>query len=213
MTRAPKQKSPMHVILSEVNRGINTANGALSKLWRTVLRDRNINGHQWERLLKTWQDKAKAVYFPSNINFKKNNLVKSLASGSMTWKVFMQGLQVLNSTGLYKSIRFEIHFVHAVGDRVDKVGIDVVDRTNEYKEGEYCAGFSELRPGDIAEPGEFYVLKGFKLDGITVKCTAPNPMTLNQDAFDNVKVYGNLMFEDDGMINEDWAVINPLMEK
>jgi hypothetical protein len=204
-------RSPMHEILNEIHAGTNTANGVLSRLWRIILKNKNIQGHQWEKLLQRWQEKSTLVFGDKIVSFKKNNLIKGLASDSMTWKTFMQGLQILNSTGRYKCIRFEVHFVHNSGTNKEVIGVNVIDRTYEVTDNHaHTVEYEKLVPGDVAIPGKHYIPEGFeekKINGSILKCVSEFNIPQSASRFNGCSTVGTLLLEADGMESTDWMFI------
>jgi len=123
----------MQEILDDAQSSVFKAHGVLSRLWRIILRDKNIKGHHWEILLDRWVQEQVKGDKRGAAGFVKSNLVKALAVPNMTWGNFLRGLQVLNALKQYKAIRFEVHLVHQKGDRVDIIGLDITDSINAVK--------------------------------------------------------------------------------
>lgn len=204
-----RAKSPMHVILNEVHSGINTANGVLSRLWRIILRDKNIHGHQWERLVSKWSEKGVEILGKDTASVKKGNTIRSLAESNMTWKVFMQGLQILNASNRYKCIRFEVHFVHHKDNKSDIIGVNVIERNNRISGDDVDDEYKELRPEHTAVPGEVYRLRGFvnsRINECLVRCISSLPLSITANTFDGYSIVGTLLMDADGMESLDWAV-------
>ena len=207
-----KAKSPMHVLLNDLESGINSANGVLSRLWRMVLHDRNMTGHEWERLLQLWMAKTKDILGgdSNSLTNAKGNYSKTLAAPRMTWKLWMNGLQILNADNKYKRIRFEVHLVHTKGDKTDIIGIDVIDRRNDVKREESVGAFVSLKPGDTALPGGLYAPYDFEnkeMEKVIIKCKSSMPISMAADCFNGYSIAGTLVLDEEGGISEDWAVV------
>lgn len=131
-----RKKSPMQEILADTAKSVHKAHGVLSRLWRMILRDKNIKGNHWEVLLGRWTQNQVKGSNQGSAGYVKSNQVKALAVDNMTWANFLKGLQIINALGQYKAIRFEVHLVHAKGDRTDIIGLDITDSLNSVDEEE-----------------------------------------------------------------------------
>ena len=217
---AKKVRSPMHEILSQIDNGTNSANGVLSTLWRVLLKNRRIDGDAWEKLLDAWRATHEEMHGGESTVVKKGNLVKMLASPAMTWKTFIQGLQVLNSINHYKCIRFEIHLVPSKkGVPTEIVGINVVDRTQEIKDKYLVKNSTDgedattLVPGTILKQGTIYKAVGFnnrRFNGALLRFIGPLSYVIDKHSFDGCTGIGTLMLTADGMESDEWQIIGAL---
>lgn len=205
-----KTKSPMVEVFDELDAGINSANGILARLWRRILSQRNIRGHQWERLLDRWRLSSIAVYGREAVNVKKNNLAKALASPNITWKTFIQGLQVLNAAGKYQCIRFEIHLISHRGP-TEVIGIDVVDRSKG-SQPVSDINVTVLNPGDTVEHGRYYTPANFTngaINNSVIKYRGTEPLVTHPDMFNGYTTIGSMVLMADGMESPDWLMQKP----
>jgi hypothetical protein len=95
-------------MLKSSDKGVGEASGVLSRLWRQILADRNMNPYTWGQLMQSYLDDPRNG-IPRDIRDKssvRGNLNKELKRPRMTWKVFMKGLRFLSP----RWVRFEIHF-------------------------------------------------------------------------------------------------------
>lgn len=208
-----RYKSPMHEILDEVSNGTNSANGVVARLWRIILKHKNMQGHQWERLLERWRVNSVELYGEKDVSFKKSNMVKALAAPNMTWKTFMQGLQVLNSTNKYKCIRFEVHFVPRKGKVTEIIGINVIDRTSEGMHDNHGnINILPLVPTGTAMPNNYYRLSGFEnglFNGCVLRYKGSEEVVTSGDMFNGYTTIGSMVLMSDGMDSPDWIVQQP----
>lgn len=94
-------------ILHQEDKGVRTARGVLSRLFRTILFEQGIDGPRWEMLMQRILDDPRN---PAPRNSKdrsslKGNLNKALKAPRMTWKTFEKALRLLAP----ESVRFEVH--------------------------------------------------------------------------------------------------------
>jgi hypothetical protein len=203
----PKKPKNMHTVIDEVRAGINSANGILSRLWRLLLSRKQITAHKWERLFKRWIELNKPLMDETALRSKKGGLPKALAKDHMTWKVFIQGLQVLNSYNEYSFIRFEIHLKHRKSNNVDIVGLNVIDKTVQTYEEVDDESVETLTPGKTAIPGKTYRLEGFdntKVNGKILRRVGEGEITPDSDYFDGCFFYLDAVIEKDGRESTDW---------
>lgn len=92
-------------ILTSPDKGVNRTtgvNGVLSRLFRQMLLDLNINPMQWGVLMHTFiNDVRNGV--PNNKRDQtsiRGNLTKEFARPQMTWKVFVKAMRFLHITSL-----------------------------------------------------------------------------------------------------------------
>lgn len=92
-------------LLTDPNKGISRTsgvNGVLSRLFRIMLLDLNINAMRWGVLMHSFiNDVRNGV--PNNKRDQtsiRGNLTKEFARPQMTWKVFCKAMRFLNVTGL-----------------------------------------------------------------------------------------------------------------
>lgn len=94
-------------MLSSTDKGAEKATGALSRLFREILKDINIQPMAWSSLMERFLDDPRNR-IPRNGKDRssaRGNMNKELCRPTMTWKVFRKGLQFLGAT----SVRFEVH--------------------------------------------------------------------------------------------------------
>lgn len=202
-------------ILDEISVGKNSSNGALSTLWCIILRRLNIEAHQWEKLLSIWCSRNILKHGESAIYIKKNNLVKSLAAKSMTWKTFLQGLQIINASNRYKCIRLEVHLIPKRGNTTEVIGLDIYDRTQELsakalnKNDPLYTNVPVLSPGMKAKPGKLYRLEGLdnrRFNNAVVECTGIENITIQADSFNGCTAIGSLLLDPVGIDSKQWIM-------
>ena len=211
-----QSKNPMSTMLHELAKGHSgDANGALSKLWRRCLWQLNMTGIQWSRLLDRWRANAIPVLGETAVDTKKGNLLKALASSDMSWKSFIQGLQVLNATGKYKTIRFEIHLVPARRGVTEIIGINVTDVKADEQKASDLLSAEVIVPGMVAVPGKHYRAKNFTNNGIngsTFTYIGEEPKTILDSEFNGCVLVGVMLLDNSGGESLTWRVINNLEE-
>lgn len=94
-------------IIETPDKGVSAAKGVLAKLFRTILRDLDIRGPEWEKKITQALDDP-AGSMPKNSKDRstlKGNLNKMLKADRLTWKNFQKGLRLLAP----KFVKFEVH--------------------------------------------------------------------------------------------------------
>jgi hypothetical protein len=86
-------------ILTSDTKGVERAEGELSKLFRQILLVKNVGGMQWQSLMEKYlNDPTNNV--PTNGRDRssmRGNMNKALMHTKMTWKVFRTGLKFLGA--------------------------------------------------------------------------------------------------------------------
>lgn len=93
-----KKVRPISQLLDDPNKGINktfSSFGALSKLWRVFLRDMQVTGYRFSRLMDHFLNNPKNRSKKNNGEHVDNrgNLHKELSNPAMSWKVFCKALR------------------------------------------------------------------------------------------------------------------------
>jgi C4-type Zn-finger protein len=97
------KQNEMDVILRDPEYAVNKTTGVqgiLARIWRTILRDKNMSPAAFETLLARSVINAKyAVGKDSRVAkfFTQGNLRRELVEPKMTFKVFMKGIKLLNA--------------------------------------------------------------------------------------------------------------------
>ncbi len=213
------KKSPMSELFNELDAGLDSSTGILARLWRIMLKRLNIEPHMWERLLNKWVENNTEIYGRAGANTKKGNAVRSLVKRTLTWKNFMDAISIICSTGKYKMVRFEVHLVPAVEGDTEVVGINVWHKPQEnskHLHGDPSVNFNEaeiLKPGDIAHPDKLYLLQNFKnnkFNGVVIKNVSGGDIKVSEDYFHGASAIGQLLLDEDGVIDDHWRLYTPL---
>ena len=90
----------MDEILKDPNRCVSHTRGVggiLARLWRIILFETNVNVSNFENLCGNFVLRARRGLIDANVKnyFNKGNLRRELAKPSMTFKVFVKALKVL----------------------------------------------------------------------------------------------------------------------
>ena len=111
-------RNKIEAILKSPDRDVSKTaggNGVLSRLWRQILWDLNIDSSQFGRLLQRYvTDPTNGV--PNNRKDQisiRGNLTKEFARPHMTWKVFCKALRFIN----IKKIEIVL-YAHHMNDKV-----------------------------------------------------------------------------------------------
>lgn len=88
-------------LFSQLDKGVGSTKGVggvLARLWRTIVRDLNIPLGQFEIHLTQFVNNARRGIDSSKVAnyFNRGNLRRELVKPSMTFKVFIKALKVLN---------------------------------------------------------------------------------------------------------------------
>lgn len=88
----------LHDLMGGNTQHVGNSNCVLTRLWLWILIDSKITPTQWEFLLLKYLDKCQEVngWSKKQVDNKKGNLPKALASQSLTFKSFCHGVSVLN---------------------------------------------------------------------------------------------------------------------
>ena len=83
--------------------------GILARLWRTILYDKNIKPSYFELLLNEFIIKAKRRIPDNRVSklFTRGNLRREFEKPTMTFKVFMKGLKLLNVKKVTFAVKLE----------------------------------------------------------------------------------------------------------
>lgn len=95
-----KDRQTIKEVLKDQNKGIEKTENLLSRLFRTILYNLNITYPLFENDFRRYlHDPYNGVQDdPTARNNHRGNVMKELASPSMTWSVFLKGLRVLGVT-------------------------------------------------------------------------------------------------------------------
>jgi hypothetical protein len=126
---AERKQRPIQQIMEDPNKGITKTYGswgALSKLWRIVLRDNHINGYRFsvfmDRYIKDPKNNAKkgdGEHFDN-----RGNLNKEFSNPTMSWKVFIKCMKFMQ----FKKIRITLEAEHTDGHiSVHRTMVDLED--------------------------------------------------------------------------------------
>lgn len=99
-------------MLNRPDGGINETRGVggiLARLWRTILNDKNIKPSYFELLLNEFIIKAKRRIPDNRVSklFTRGNLRREFEKPTMTFKVFMKGLKLLNVKKVTFAVKLE----------------------------------------------------------------------------------------------------------
>lgn len=85
-------------MLNDPNKKVGESTNILAKLFRTILYDLDVTHGQLHRNILNYLEKQQMSVQKSvkEQTREKGNLVKELASNSLTWRNFVKGLQVIN---------------------------------------------------------------------------------------------------------------------
>lgn len=86
-------------LLADPAKGVDQAEGVLSRLFRQILADNKVGSYAWNNLMERYLDDPRNG-IPKNGKDRssaRGNLGKELYRSSMTWKVFRKGLQFLGA--------------------------------------------------------------------------------------------------------------------
>ena len=99
-----KPKTKLFRLLEDANKGISSANGALSKILRTLWKDLGFSYEQMGMLMEKWLADPANEYDPdpTSINNSRGNLRKDHERDDLTWKLFLRNLRVMYP----KEVRF-----------------------------------------------------------------------------------------------------------
>jgi hypothetical protein len=86
-----------HDLLNDPNKGVETAEGVLARLFRQILFDLNVRPIRWAAMMARYLDDPRNG-IPKNSRDRssaRGNLNKELRRPKMTWKVFRKALMFL----------------------------------------------------------------------------------------------------------------------
>ncbi len=94
-------------MLNADNKGVEEARGHLSKMWRTLLVARDIDGWKWDRLMRIYlTDPRNGIQNNSrDRSSARGNLNKELKRDDMTWRVFEKALKFLDPIRIVFTVR------------------------------------------------------------------------------------------------------------
>jgi len=210
----------MSSLFKELRDGLDGSNGALARLWRVILKQLAVEPQMWEQWITKWTDKNTDIYGRAAAITKKGNLVRALARRNISWKVFMEALSIINATSRYKYIRFEVHLVPNVGDKTEIMGVNIysVPKTTNPQttalsnDSVDLSTTALLLPGDIAEFGKMYLLRGFEnteFNGVIVRNVSGGDLLMSSEYFNDCTVIGQLLVDADGTIDKRWKIYTP----
>lgn len=100
------EKNNIKNTLDKPDRGLRQATGELSKLFRKILFERDIEARQWDTLMRRYLSDS-GNHIPDNSRDQsttRGNLNKELNKRDMTWKTFVKGLKFLGAV----SVKFSV---------------------------------------------------------------------------------------------------------
>ncbi len=118
-------------ILQDRERAIVEARGMLAKLFRIVLRDRNVTYFDYERLMQQWLDNPinNIPKFGKERSSERGNIIKELERGDMTWRGFHKHIRFLKIKRLHIRLTLtdhnEISTIHEYGATISSINEDI----------------------------------------------------------------------------------------
>ena len=106
--------------------------GILAKLWRVVLFDLKVSDTRFEHLCMNYVANARKNLQDSRVAnfFNRGNLRRELAKPTMTWKVLIKGLKVLE----FGSMELSVKLTHRSGKvSIHSVIVDVANADIAYE--------------------------------------------------------------------------------
>jgi hypothetical protein len=84
-------------LLSSPFKGVEKAEGALSKLWRVILFNKKVDANAAEALMQKYlNDPRNSIATNSDKSSRRNNLSNALAEPDMTFKTLLRGFRLMN---------------------------------------------------------------------------------------------------------------------
>lgn len=92
-----KPRTKLERLLEEDDKGVSSANGALSKILRTFWKDLGFRHEQIGVLMEKWLEDPANEYDqePTKLNNSRGNLRKDHERDDLTWKLFTRNLRVM----------------------------------------------------------------------------------------------------------------------
>lgn len=129
-------------LLSSADKEIPAAENVLSRLFRQILADLNINHSVWNKLMIRYLDDPRHGIPKAgrDRSSARGNLNKELRRPTFTWRIFQKGLRFLGPV----SVRFEVHMewptkkvtVHSTRLKIDGKGLGDVNATASTEEAD-----------------------------------------------------------------------------
>lgn len=148
MTTKPRRQNPLSDLLDDPNRGVHKTYGevgTLARLFRTILKDRNIGGYQFMLLMTKFLNDPKNN-IPDNKRDQtsnRGNLNKEFQKGTMTWKVFCKAMRFLQ----FKNFRLILEAEDAKG-LITRHTVDVNLELTEPEVDEFADEFEDRPASD-----------------------------------------------------------------
>jgi hypothetical protein len=119
------EHNELTALLQDRSKGVHATKGIgglMARLWRQILLDTSMELGKLEHLLQRHIERGRrAGTDPSIVNYyNKGNLRRELAKPTMTWRVFIKALRVIDIV----HVRFAVELTHRGGKRTLH-GIDV----------------------------------------------------------------------------------------
>lgn len=200
----------------------DASKGVLYNLWSRLLFNAGTKDNQpapiteaeWMRSLNSWADsKIKEGLDAESINQKRSSLPRVLASDNITWRTFMQGLEILAQNDRFEDIRIEIQLKpKGLPTRVLGVNIAMSPETFELASQARALiemGVPRLGPGMEIRPKQVYVLDGFlNSDVLFVPMLYRGTVKriVEMDEFNGYTIQGTMVMDKNGIPVRDWVV-------
>ena len=88
-------KNPMLKVIDSGLMGIHNSHNALSKIWRILLYNTGIRGHQWHTQLSKWQTKLQKNMTEKKATSMKGNITQMLSKPTLSWSGLLTGFNIL----------------------------------------------------------------------------------------------------------------------
>ncbi len=120
--------------------GTHRAGGVLSRLWRQMLKDLNVNIQRWNDCMYTFVNDPRNGYPPNKRDQQsaRGNLTKEFARPEMTWKVYMKALRFLGAKNVTIAVEVNYHngsrSTHSTKVNLDSPAVSHMDFMNEIRQ-------------------------------------------------------------------------------
>lgn len=99
----------LKTMLASPDKGMSSAEGVLSRLFRQILADNNVGAYAWNNLMERYlnDDRNGIPKNGKDRSSARGNLGKELSRPAMTWKVFRKALQFLGARRIKFTVECE----------------------------------------------------------------------------------------------------------
>lgn len=129
-----EKKNAMLSLLEKGEEGIHDTTNLLARVWRILLYQYGLTGHQWQRQITKYQEKINKISSKKGAASIKGNMTRRLAEPKLSWGTFMRGVDIQEIEKMEVTFRF-----HKRGD-VREINMTVLkdqfDTFDEDEEGE-----------------------------------------------------------------------------